>query len=376
MLGQCVSIVNSFAVAHRGLVVRGGVLPQKRPRVERLGLSTGRSRSFWKSTASSITGNVCPKAEAAHWATPALPAELLAERNPFLVASHAPKTPEKLHVREHGTGSNSVVMLHGLSQTGDAWKPLLKHMNDRQFRYICPDLLGHGESSCTPQLKYTVNTHVHFLQRDVTNVIGSRGGLILSTSQQAPFRLVGVGLGAILAVELAARMPSRVLSLHLISLPCYENDKEASEDMLSHLIHPMGEFKLLSRVSSALISHNEDIIKPLIDVTRLVSTPRSPESTTNFPEQIHAVCSTVDECMIKHRIHDSAAHLARARLRMDLIQGAQDTVQHNKMAERFYTKFVNAASIFYLDGASSDIPKLNAEALGLLLTRDYLTKSQ
>lgn len=307
---------------------------------------------------------------------PALPAELLAERNPFFVASQPPKTPERLHVREFGSGSNNVLMLHGLSQTGESWKPLLEHMNERQFRYICPDLLGHGESSCTPYLSYTPNTHLHFLQRDVTNRLGSRSGLIIGPESNSPFRLVGIGLGAILALELAARMPSRIISLHLISLPFYENEMEASEDALSHIIHPMGQFKFLSRVSSALISYNEDIMKPIIDISRIVTTTRSPDSMTNFPEQIHATCSTLDECVIKHRIHDTAAYLQRARVRMDLIQGALDTPQHSAQAERFYRQFVNAASIFYLDGADSDVLRSNPEALGLLLTRDYLSNTQ
>lgn len=306
-----------------------------------------------------------------HWGTtlPALPAELLPEINPFFAVAQLPQTPEKLHVREYGTGSNNVVMLHGLSQTGESWKPLLSHMNNRQFRYICPDLLGHGESSCTPYLKYTPNTHLHFLQRDVVNKIGASGSLISGH----PFRLVGVGLGAILALELAARMPSRITSLHLISLPAYEDDKEASEDLLTHLIHPLAQFRVLSRVSSALISYNDDIMKPLIDLSRMVTAPRTPESMTNLPEQIHAVCSTVDECMIKHRVADAAARLEHSGIRMDLIHGALDNPRHIQMIERFYAKHVNGATVFYLDGAATDIPRLNPEALGLLLTRDYLS---
>lgn len=307
---------------------------------------------------------------------PALPAELLEERNPFFSSAHVPRTPERLHVREYGSGATPVIMLHGLNGTGESWQPVLEHMNHRQFRYICPDLLGHGESSCTPYLKYTPNTHLHYLQRDVTNCLASRSRLVAGSQDATPFRLVGVGLGAILALELAARLPNRVSSLHLISLPCYSDEHEASEDLLSHLIQPMGQFKFLSRVSSALISYNEDIMKPIIDISRFVATPRGPESTANLPEQIHATCSTVDECMVKHRIHDSAEHLNRMKVRMDLIQGANDTSKHNHMAERFYKEHVNAASIFYLDGASGDIPKSNPEALGLLLTRDYLSNKQ
>lgn len=302
---------------------------------------------------------------------PALPAEL--ETNPFVATTHVPKTPEKLHVREFGTGSSNVLMLHGLSQTGEAWRPLLENMNLRQFRYICPDLLGHGESSCTPYLKYTPNTHLHFLQRDVVNKIGHGSGQDSGIVSHAPFRLVGVGLGAILALELASRMPSRVTSLHLISLPAYEDEKEASEDLLSHLIHPLAQFRVLSRVSSALISYNDDIMKPLIDLSRVVATPRTPDSTTNLPEQIHAICSTVDECLIKYRIADAAARIEQTGPRMDLIHGALDNPRHIKMVDRFYNKHVNSATVFYLDGAATDIPRLNAEALGLLLTRDYLS---
>ena len=336
----------------------------------------GSARSYCRSRILNGLENMANGAGVMQASVPALPAELLGERNPFFLTSHVPKTPERLHVREFGSGAHNVVMLHGLSQSGEAWRPLLEHMNDRQFRYICPDLLGHGESSCTPYLKYTPNTHLHFLQRDVTNVLGSSGNIIVGPQSHQPFRLVGVGLGAILALELAARMPSRIISLHLISLPVYEKEAEATEDLLSHLIHPMAQFKFLSRVSSALISYNEDIMKPIIDISRIVTTPRTVDSMANLPEQIHATCSTLDECIIKHRILDTASYLERAHVRMDLIQGALDSSFHNRMAERFYQKFVNAASIFYLDGADSDILKSNPEALGLLLTRDYLSNTK
>jgi pimeloyl-ACP methyl ester carboxylesterase len=376
MLSQCVGQVKALASHSRSSKIIKTKKHLKSSPPARQSLYTVVSRNYFKSTLGGIREKAHDGGGTLRTALPALPVELLSERNPFFSTVHVPKTPERLHVHEYGTGNNNVVMLHGLSQTGEAWKPLLEHMNTRQFRYICPDLLGHGESSCTPYLKYTPNTHLHYLQRDVTSRIGSRSGLIIGPQSQQPFRLVGVGLGALLALELASRMPSRVLSLHLLSLPCYENETEASEDLLSHLIHPMGQFKFLSRMSSALISYNEDIMKPIIDISRVVAAPRSPDAAANLPEQIHATCSTVDECMVKHRILDSAAHLERAHLRMDLIQGADDTAKHNQMAERFFSKFVNTASIFYLDGATSDIPKSNPEALGLLLTRDYLSNTQ
>ena len=382
MLSLCASRARSALEVNGGRKWGRKVVKSNRGRTQMKSLISGslsQCRGSFRCLASNATlgrGDDLEKVSELCASMPALPAELLEERNPYFSSANAPRTPEHLHVREYGSGASPVVMLHGLNGTGEVWQPVLEHMNQRQFKYICPDLLGHGESSCTPYLKYTPNTHLHYLQRDVTNCLKSGSRLIGGPRDESPFRLVGVGLGALLALELAARMPSRVTSLHLISLPCYLNEQEASEDLLSHLIQPMGQFKFLSRVSSALISYNEDIMKPLIDISRFVATPRGPDSTANLPEQIHATCSTVDECMVKHRIQDSADFLNRQRVRMDLIQGADDSLKHNAMAERFYKEYVNAASIFYLDGSTGDIPKSNPEALGVLLTKDYLSNKQ
>jgi hypothetical protein len=108
----------------------------------------------------------------------------------------------------------------------------------------------------------------------------------------------------------------------------------------------------------------------------MVVHPRSNDTTIGLPEQIHAYCSTVDEVMVKHRIHDAADRIDGSRLCMDLVQGAEDSSKHNEMVQRFYTKHAKSSSIAFLENASTDILKSDPEALASLLTEDYLSTTQ
>src|SRR5262245_37275966 len=45
-----------------------------------------------------------------------------------------------------GSGSPSLVLLHGLGQNGAVWRPLLAELSGWPGRIVIPDLRGHGRS--------------------------------------------------------------------------------------------------------------------------------------------------------------------------------------------------------------------------------------
>lgn len=280
-------------------------------------------------------------------------------------------TPEKLFVQELGSGTESIVFLHGLYQTGDDWLPILKHLNSKEFEFVIPDLLGHGRSSCTPYIKYTPNNHLYYLQRDVTNNIGVRSGSIVGHSRHS-FRLVGVGVGAILALEMALLMPNRIISLHLISTPCFESEEEASLELFSHLSFILKPLNIKPPISLALSSCNE-ILKPMIELSRMTD-KFNIEKPSSVPERVDAFCSTLNECLIKHRIEDTAYDVENLHIEMNLIEGSNDCSNAKKRIERFLQKHYNYCNLINIPDAENDILRTNPEYLGRILNEEFLSK--
>jgi pimeloyl-ACP methyl ester carboxylesterase len=52
----------------------------------------------------------------------------------------------KLYVETIGTGSPTLLLLHGLGVNGAVWQPLLPHLTDWPGRILVPDFRGHGRS--------------------------------------------------------------------------------------------------------------------------------------------------------------------------------------------------------------------------------------
>lgn len=99
-----------------------------------------------------------------------------------------------------------LVLLHGVTGRWQAHEPLMRALMDRWHVYAL-DLRGHGESGRAPE-------HGAYLVRDYVRDIGAfiREGL----PANAQVVLLGVSLGAMVALGTAAAIPDRVEGLVLI----------------------------------------------------------------------------------------------------------------------------------------------------------------
>ncbi|HDL49812.1 MAG TPA: alpha/beta hydrolase [Actinobacteria bacterium] len=107
--------------------------------------------------------------------------------------------------------SRSFVFLHGLGGTQVYWTAADGESHLPPGSTLV-DLLGFGRSP-RPLIRYTLETHLAALEPVLV--------------RRAPFILVGHSLGAALALAYAARHPSQVAALVLISLPSYGGPKGA-----------------------------------------------------------------------------------------------------------------------------------------------------
>jgi len=103
------------------------------------------------------------------------------------------------------------------------WQGRLGDLPER-YRCLMPDLLGFADSPKPSRLAYTVDDHLAAL----VGTLEERGGL------DQPLTLTGHSLGAILAVEFAARYPERVRGLIVLSLPLFASGAEARAFINTH----------------------------------------------------------------------------------------------------------------------------------------------
>lgn len=120
--------------------------------------------------------------------------------------------PYRLHVSDVGSGE-SLVLLHGLGQSGGKWAPLTKLLDKSKWRAIVPDLLGFGRSPKPQWNKYTVQEHA----RMVVDALDRRR-LIKSIT------IVGHSMGCLVATHIAAIRPELVKRLVLFEPPLFADD--------------------------------------------------------------------------------------------------------------------------------------------------------
>lgn len=125
----------------------------------------------------------------------------------------------KLYYEESGDG-DFVVLIPGLLGSRRFWDSTVSLLSDK-FRLIALDLLGFGKSPKPRNCEYSIDVHVSSIEQT-----------ILPKIENAPSGrqviLVGISMGALLAIEFAKRNSSIVQKLILISPPFYKSSEEAS----------------------------------------------------------------------------------------------------------------------------------------------------
>jgi len=131
-----------------------------------------------------------------------------------IVDADGADTGRPLFVRRLGDSGPLLVFLPGIGATTRFWELVVAPLADR-YRLVLIDLLGFGRSP-KPWTTYSVDRHLAELER-----------VIAPLAADGPVTLVGHSLGARLAVTYAARNPTHVRGLVLVSLPYFTGGEEA-----------------------------------------------------------------------------------------------------------------------------------------------------
>ncbi len=124
------------------------------------------------------------------------------------------RLPYKLHIRYKRVKNPlhpTYLLIHGLADTGELWKPLLEDL-PKDANYVVVDLLGHGRSK-VPQNKFYSATQ----QARNVRLTYLRLGLV------GPIIAIGHSFGSLVAIELANRHPKQIRQLVLCAPPIYRD---------------------------------------------------------------------------------------------------------------------------------------------------------
>jgi pimeloyl-[acyl-carrier protein] methyl ester esterase len=119
-----------------------------------------------------------------------------------------------LHVETHGNGT-PLLLIHGWGMHGGLWGEWVTRLA-QNFQVITVDLPGHGLSRDCELGEKTVRINSH-LQDDLDAFVD-----VLATQFPEPLNVCGWSLGGQIALRWAARFPSQVQKLILLSsTPCF-----------------------------------------------------------------------------------------------------------------------------------------------------------
>ncbi len=138
------------------------------------------------------------------------------------IIHHWLRIPYMLHIRYKRTSKplkTTYVLIHGLADTGELWKPLLASL-PKNSNYIVVDLLGHGKS------KHPSDSTMYSAPKQAQSVLATclRAGL------SGPVVLIGHSFGALVASEFAHGYRGVIRQIILVSPPIYRNQSHDKKD--------------------------------------------------------------------------------------------------------------------------------------------------
>ena len=122
-----------------------------------------------------------------------------------------PVGPGAMHVERYGHGGAAVVLLHGFGTCNFLWRAVAPEITESGNTAYAIDLFGHGQSDRPLDADYGIAAQAEYLDAAMTAMRLSRAVI------------VGVDIGADIAMRLAANKPDRVEKLVLINPPAFDD---------------------------------------------------------------------------------------------------------------------------------------------------------
>lgn len=122
-----------------------------------------------------------------------------------------PVGPGAMHVERYGHGGAAVILLHGFGTCNFLWRAVAPEITESGNTAYAIDLFGHGQSDRPLDADYGIAAQAEYLDAAMTAMRLTRAVI------------VGVDIGADIAMRLAANKPDRVEKLVLINPPAFDD---------------------------------------------------------------------------------------------------------------------------------------------------------
>ena len=121
-----------------------------------------------------------------------------------------PVGPGAMHVERFGHGGTAVILIHGFGTSSFLWRNVAPAITEAGHTAYAIDLFGHGESDRPIDADFGIAAQAEYLDAAMTALRVARG------------IVVGIDIGGLIALRLAATRPERVEKLVLVNTPPFD----------------------------------------------------------------------------------------------------------------------------------------------------------
>jgi cis-3-alkyl-4-acyloxetan-2-one decarboxylase len=257
-----------------------------------------------------------------------------------------------LYVRSDSGQGPPIVLLHGIFADGTQWEKI-NNLLQKEYRVIVVDLLGHGRSPRPEDSTYSPAEHASALRKTLESLKATDN-----------LTIVGYSMGGNVALSYAAKYPSGIDQLYLISAPFYLKPDEM-------IINNYASSVLVTKISQSFYNLVHSMLKEDRFLDKLVGYA---DRSNYFHKMIGANDNKLDSKIIKLNIKnminqfDFASYLSKAVAPTTFYAGKKDPfiVQGQLTA---LTKFSPNIDIQRLDIIKIDhmlVQNLPKEIVGLI----------
>lgn len=148
---------------------------------------------------------------------------------------------------------STIVLLHGIAATSKTWLPLIKELDNGNYRIITLDLLGFGQSPKPNDIGYDVDDHVMSVHKTIRKL-----------RVREPFILIGHSMGSIIAARYCYRYSKSVKASYLLSPPLYfRGDKTHTNISRKRTDFYMNAYEFLAQKKKFTIATSRNLRKIL-----------------------------------------------------------------------------------------------------------------